>query len=57
LERAFHPAKGANDLLHDTKSDNAGDQGRPEGSVRPRASRSRGSSTGSAFLGFLRDGG
>src|SRR5689334_17872478 len=33
LERAFHPAEGANDLLHDTESDDARNQGRPEGDI------------------------
>src|ERR1700735_4447007 len=33
LERALHPAKGANDLLHGAEGDYASHQGRPEGDI------------------------
>src|SRR6476660_9164509 len=33
LERAFHPAEGANDLLHDTEGDDACHEGRSEGDI------------------------
>jgi len=33
LEQAFHPAEGVNNLLHDTESDHARNQGRSEGDI------------------------
>src|SRR5215211_7944476 len=33
LERGFHPAEGANDLLHDTEGEDASHQGRSKGDI------------------------